>query len=135
MLRACYFGLIFCFSIPNWGYAGTAQTPANHTGLDALFQKYSKSTNATDGQAMKESLQRSLDTHASELLSIEGLNVADICDGGDIDLDSGLDTKKMMRHANQRILKVKNAMVRPEVKRSCIAALEKFKSCVTSRAC
>lgn len=117
------------------GHADGVANPAEAVSLEALYGQYLKSTNATRREDLKILLQRHLDTDPSGLLSISGLNIPDICSGGDIDLDSGLDTKKMLRRANQRIVKIKTAVVKPEPKRACLTALEKFKACVVSQGC
>ena len=128
-----FFLLLVCMTLV--GRADGVENQSNKSKLETLHTQYLKSTNATNGEQLKESLQRHLDTNPTDLLSIQGLNPADICDGTDIDIDSGLDTKKMLRRVTKRIRKVNAANVNAEVKRACVVALEKFKSCVTSQGC
>ena len=117
------------------GHADGVEKQSNSAALTDLYQKYLKSTNASDREEMKLLLQRQLDSDPASLLSIPGLDASNICDGSDIDADSGIDTKMMLRKTTRRIAKVKSIAVKQEQKRMCLASLEKFKACIVAQGC
>lgn len=96
---------------------------------------YLKSSNATEREYIKTALQRSLDKNPGVLLSIKGVNIASFCDGTDIDLDSGLDRKLMVRKANDRINRIQRSSVKSVEKKQCIESLKKFRACAASTDC
>lgn len=130
-----YLLALFLFLMGLVAYADGVPRSSHKVTIEALHRQYLTTTNASDGEQIKESLQRYLDTNPSDLLGISDLNIPDICDGTDIDMDSNLDTKKMLMRVTQRIEKIKTATVKPELKRACLAALEKFKTCIVSQGC